>query len=599
MKHIFCPDYSFYTGLPKKELLFNPLTDIPLRFKEDSELTEFYKLGNEYYSPLFGIKYLLNVNLFPFQGAIILALLNHKFPLLVMSRGSGKTYLLAVFALYYAVMNPGTKIVLISAGFRQAKLIFGEIKKIYEGSPLLRALSSKPPSFGIGECHYEVNESSITALPLGQGDKIRGQRSHLTLVDEFNSLPIEVFDVVVRGFSATEADPWKKVRGLMLQGKSAIPQGGNKIVLSGTAGFKGETLYRMYKQYSMIIGNRVRGEAKNYSDLLGDDFDGNEHIDFADYCIIKLKYTEVPIGMMDMKMIHHARTTMPKMLFDMEYNGLFADDTAGFFKARNINDATSRPPDGFSVEMVGKPNRQYVMGVDPARTTDRAAIQIIQLGSPHKTIFAWSCQNQKYSFIAEKIRDLLRRFKNVIGIAMDRGGGGLAIEELLQSQSLMKEGDKKLYRFDDDTAEAKTGNRMLYMVAFDSLWLDESNALLQKNIEDKTLMFPMPISIKDSYVENSDEIDDAIFEIQELKKELTSIEVTYTKSGKRHYDLMPADLRTAPGESPRHKDRYSALLLANYLASRYTALQIKEPNVLKDYYKEDSHGGYLEDFGEM
>jgi hypothetical protein len=170
---------------------------------------------------------------------------------------SHNTFLLAVFATYCAIFKPGSKILLISAGFRQSKLIFNEIERIYNNSPLLKQLAKDRPHVGIGECYFEVcNGSTIKALPLGQGDKIRGQRANITLVDEFDSIPRDIFDVVVRGFSATALDPYEKTKTALLRkkGKLDINLGddqGNKIILSGTAGFRNGTFYHMFKDSGM------------------------------------------------------------------------------------------------------------------------------------------------------------------------------------------------------------------------------------------------------------------------------------------------------------------------------------------------------------
>ena len=118
---IFIPEYDHYMNLPEANSLFNPLVDIPPTMKESGrfgvqrELVEFYKLCNEFYSPEFGIKYLMGTNLYPFQMAAIRAILGHKFPMLLFARGGGKTFLLVVYAVYHSIMYPGTKIILVSA----------------------------------------------------------------------------------------------------------------------------------------------------------------------------------------------------------------------------------------------------------------------------------------------------------------------------------------------------------------------------------------------------------------------------------------------------------------------------------------------------
>lgn len=509
---------------------------------------------------------------------------------------SHNTFLLAIYALIHSILFPGTKVVLISASFRQSKQIFQAIKVIYDKAPLLRAMSSDPPSTSIDRCQFYVGGSSIIALPLGQGDKIRGERGHVILVDEFDSIPSEIFDVVVRGFGATQADPWEKTKSLLLKRKgigeilnSAVSQG-NKIVLSGTAGFRCGTLFKMFSFYSKVLSHKMAGKAREFQDILGGEYDEGINIDYRDYCIARFRYEELPAGMMDLSMIQNARATMPKILFDMEYNTIFADDNAGFFKARDIDAATSKYPDGFSLLLKGRPGRSYIFGVDPARTTDRFAISIIEIGSPNKLVYLWTCQNKKYSESTKKLRELMRLFPP-IGISMDAGGGGLAVEELINTKECMGEGDIKVYRNDNEDKTISQESKILYMIDFTSDWIDDSNTLLQKNIEDKFIMFPM------QFVSNSsDEADEVLSEILYMKKELTSIEITYTKTGKKHFDLAPVDLKKEAGDQVKHKDRYSSILLANYLASRYGNLNNDSLTNAKKIYSEGKiSGGWIED----
>lgn len=467
------PLYSHYQGLPEESELFNVLLDTTSKSKEKDELTEFYKMCNEYYSPEFGIKYLLGVNLYPFQMATVRAILGHKFPLVLFTRGGGKTFMLAVYATYHAIMNPGARIVLVSASFRQSKLIFAEIQRIYDKSPLLRMISEDKPRISTDNCHYEICGSSIKALPLGTGDKIRGERGHVILADEFNSIPIEIFDVVVRGFAATESDPWAKTRDKILKESMDQPQDdamselmlaeGNKVILSGTAGFKGGTFYQVYKQYATIIANGVKGKVNNYKELLEETgLEEDMEVDCNDYCICRYNYLELPMGMQDRKVIENARATMPLSLFNMEYMAEFADDSLGFFKPRDIQSATCKHGEGHGVKVRGDAKRHYVMGVDPAKTHDRFAIVIIEIGTPNKVVYCWTMDEgeRTYTKGACKMRELIRNF-NIVAIGMDEGGGGLAVEELLNAEPAMKPREPKLYRHDEDKPEAHGGLRIL------------------------------------------------------------------------------------------------------------------------------------------
>ena len=600
---VFNPDYRWMPNLPEDAMLKNPIVGIPEHLKEDNELTEFFKLSSPGYSPAFGIKYIMNVNLLDHQLSMMLAMLKFKFPMLLLSRGAGKTMMLAIYAVYHAVMFPGTRIILVSASFRQAKLIFNEIKTIYDNAPILRQLSNHEPRIGNDSCKYQVCNSTITALPLGKGDKIRGERGHVILADEFDSIDPEIFDTVIRGFGATQSDPWQKSKDTFVNKDEGVKSGspvseGNKIILAGTAGYTNGTFYRHYKHYKAIIANKLIGSADSFQDILGQDVKKYD-LDFRDYCIIRYKWTDLPRGMMDEKLIQGAMATMPRQIFDMEYNAEFGDDSLGFFKAKDIREATSSGDGGFEVRSQGVIGRRYVMGVDPARTTDRFSISIVESGNPSKIVYHWTCQGEKFSHSAAKIRQLMRDF-NIVGINMDAGGGGYAVEELLnvtktpEGSEIRKEDEKVILRIDQDRVHGLDEDqciRILNLQNFTSNWIEEANTSLQKNIEDRSLMFPK------TYVDSgAASLEDVVFEVSEMKKELLSIGITYTKSGKKSFDLKPGDSRK--DDNVKHKDRYSSLLLSNHMASNLEDMLLYGPaRAAKAYNDDDTLGGWTEEFG--
>ena len=599
---VFKPDYDWMKNLPPKRELINPLLDVQENEREKDELTEFYKLCNPFYSPAFGIKYLMGVKLFPFQMSMIQAMLRHKFPLLLLTRGGGKTYILATYALYHAIMFPYSRIILVSASFRQSKLIFQEMEKMIKRWPLLKQIMDRDPIHTQDHWKMELCGSTITALPMGDGSRIRGERGHVIIADEFNSIPVETFDVVVRGFAATQLDPWEKVKSRVIginedENRLQDVNSGNKIVLAGTAGYTGETLHSIYSHYSKIIANSVIGATDEHSDIFDpDEIREGYQVDCRNYCIVRYPWETIPRGMMEKEVIEANRAQMPKQLFDMEYNTIFGDDSMGFFKAKQIREATAVPPHGFSVLKQGLPNRQYVMGVDPAKQIDRFAISIIERGNPHKLVYQWTAQNKKYSECAAHMRDLCRRF-NIVAICMDAGGGGLAVEEMLNMEKtedgiqIRKPTEPKFVRFDDDREEAKEGIPVLHLQSFSSNWLDEANTLLQKNIEDRSTMFPITVS----KTALDDESEDILYEVAELKKELTSITIIYTKTGKKSFDLKPPDERKEEGV--KHKDRYSAFLLCNYIAMRLEEINYDEKEAFrKKYDDDDALGGWSDDF---
>ena len=118
-------------------------------------------------------RHLLNIELIPFQVAILQELWHRKFPMLIMTRGGGKTWMLALYALLRALFEQGTKVVVVGAAFRQSKLIFEYMEQFWRGSPILRSIvgmgKHQGPKRDIDRCNFYVGESEIIAIPLGDG----------------------------------------------------------------------------------------------------------------------------------------------------------------------------------------------------------------------------------------------------------------------------------------------------------------------------------------------------------------------------------------------------------------------------------------------
>ena len=138
----------------------------------------------------------------PIQCVILDTMWHHTFPMLIGSRGLGKTVLLSVYAMLKAILCQGSKIVVVGSGYRQSKLLYGYMENIWNSSPLLRSLcesSGMPrqgPKTNIDKSTVRLGDSIITALPVGHdGGKIRGERSSITVVDEFECLS---YDTIIQ-----------------------------------------------------------------------------------------------------------------------------------------------------------------------------------------------------------------------------------------------------------------------------------------------------------------------------------------------------------------------------------------------------------------
>jgi len=121
----------------------------------------------EYFS--FTCKQLFNIDLLPSQALILREMWNRKFPMLIASRGFGKSFSLSLYAMLRATLLPGRKVVIVGAAFRQSKVLFEYMETIWNNSPLLRDIcdSSSGPRRDTDRCVMKINESKIICLPLG------------------------------------------------------------------------------------------------------------------------------------------------------------------------------------------------------------------------------------------------------------------------------------------------------------------------------------------------------------------------------------------------------------------------------------------------
>jgi len=540
-------------------------------------------------------KYILNVNLLPLQLAIVEKLWNRRFVLLTMTRGGGKTFILAVYSCLRALLNQGSKIILVGANFRQSKLIFEEIEVIYRHAPLFRQCCPKPPTNQPARSILRVGESTITAVPLGHdGKTIRGLRATHILADEFASIPEEVFQVVVRGFAAVAKDPHKQVMEIFKQ-KHLIKKGldidllsssrGNQIVYSGTAYYKFNHFYKTMVDFDKLIIDKTFMQRENDNGIM-------ERIDHKDYAVIQIPYSAMPAGFMDIDQIAQARLTMHPLLFAMEYMAEFAGTTGGFFPMLDIENATAgnsvKEEDGtltlvggepvvnpyFSIELEHDPSAVYVMGADPARESDNFAICVIKITGEgnYKIVFVDAWNRKEWGYSVRRIRELIKKF-NIQRICIDRGGGGTTVEDLLKDRKYIEEGELPIFNIEKEDEEAHwyTGQNILEVKDFsDYTWYRESNYSLQGDIFHKRLMFPgsyVDESIYNKFLYRESEIDDCFNEIQAMRLELAQIERTMKGSNREHFDLPNEQIKQAKEKGVMdRKDRYSALLLASYAA---------------------------------
>lgn len=592
--------------------LFNPMS-ILQNSEDDFHLKLTWLMSRpEYLS--FTCNSLLNTQLLPSQALIINELWNRKFPLLIASRGFGKSFQLAIYSILRALIFPRRKIVVVGAAFRQSKVVFEYMETVWRNSPMLRDIcdSNSGPTRDVDRCTMRINESVITCLPLGDGQKIRGQRANDIIADEFASIPRDIFENVVAGFAAVSADPVQNVKRLAAQKKAKElgveiiaedtpkDQKDNQIILSGTAYYDFNHFAAYWKKWRSIILSK--GNPTKLKEIFNGE-DPPENFDWKQYSIIRMPYELLPQGFMDADQVARSKATVHAGIYQMEYGACFTRDSQGFFKRSLIESCVLSKDNpikdskgnliNFEASLMGDKNRKYVFGVDPASEVDNFSIVVLEIHPDHRRIVhCWTTTRAEhkekikkgyanetdfYSYCARKIRDLMSLYP-CVHIAIDAQGGGVAIMESLHDQDKIKDDEMPLWpTIDDNKPKDTDGERGLHILEMCQFakheWLAEANHGMRKDFEDKALVFPFfdTASLGLSNVEDSfknrmyDTLEECVLEIEELKDELSMIQMTQTASGRDRWDTPEFVVGTGK-KSKMRKDRYSALLMANMAA---------------------------------
>lgn len=550
---------------------------------------------------------------------------NHSF----ISSGfiSHNTFLMAVYCLLRMLLLPGRKIVLCGSVFRQSKLIFEYMEFIARNSSVMSSiLGNDYIRRESDRLRFVVGESSCLAIPIGDGQNIRGLRANDIITDEFATHNPEIFETVIAGFGSVVSDP---ITGVKIEAsKEAAKLYGvdineqelseellgvskqldNQIVITGTAFYDFNHFAKYWKRWHDTIcckNESAKRKLANEAKLDG--------LNPSNYAIIRIPYELIPKGFMDSEMVARSKATVTSGIYEMEFGATFSKDSKGFYKRSLIEKCVCHPQvefsypsetfNGFTPSMIGNPKYKYVMGIDPASEKSRFAIVILELHPEHRrVVYTWTTRRAEfserakndssislnfYAFCARKIRDLCMSF-NIERIALDAGGGGITVMEALHDKNIANPGEPMYWPITDFDKKLKPedmydGRHIIDLINFsDTKWTAESNHGLKFDLEHKMLLFPYvdAIELAEATTEDIaknrqfDTLEDCVIEIEELKNELATIIIVSTPTGKERWDTPDVKINSQSGvqRGKINKDRYSALLLANWAGRQLQAL---------------------------
>lgn len=545
------------------------------------------------YNLSFATELLIGVKLAPIQELKLRSFFLRDFILDIEGRGSGKSFVVSIFIILYAIFNPGCKIGICSGTFRQSRLIFKQIEDFMskpEGA-LLRQCINGRISHSTDLYEMKIGRSTIRAVPLT--DKIRGLRFNMVILDELLLIPSKLIDDVILPFLSASQDGMsnhelyeaetKLIKAGKLKESDRTSFPANKVVGLSSASYKFEDLYKKYYSRYLV---RIQDP-----DAVG-----------VNHCLIKLSYKAAPPGLMNLQLIEEARSSNSESTFNREYEAIFTDDGSGYYKMEKILEATVPLDQEPKQKTTGDPKKKYLLSIDPnfseSETSDHFAMAVLEIDELNESgtlVHAFAVPGGKLSDKSLYLKYLLDNF-NIVYIIIDNAGSAFLshAQEYLGAEfpKILTELPDTFLDGPEGILEAKRNFNSVVGIPLHKQvfgrydWIRLSNEHLQSAIQHHRIMFGSPVK-NDSDRERAkqgnipidrlkfsnlppakstdDKLEDFLDNIELIveltKRELALIELKVNMSGHQTFDL-PENLKITKDPKRARKDSYTALLLA-------------------------------------
>jgi hypothetical protein len=519
----------------------------------------------------------------------------------IWSRGMSKSFSTAVFAILDAIMNQGVQIGIISKSFRQSKMIFKKIEDIAM-SPKAEFLSQciTRTSKMNDQWVMEIGRSKIIALPLGDGEKLRGFRFQRMIIDELLLMPEKIFNEVIMPFLSVVENPTERQEmydletQMIEEGKmeedQRIKWPNNKIIGLSSASYKFEYLYKLYQQYENLIINENKQDG-------------------AHRVIMHFSYDCAPQQLYDQNLINQSKSTMSQSQFDREFGAVFTDDSSGYFKVSKMAACTIPDGEGQCVEVIGESSSKYILAFDPSwsesESSDDFAMLLIKIHPETRKgviVHSYAVSGSNLQAHIRYMAYLLANFN--IEMVVGDYNGGVQFLSACKESGIFKKLNLKIDTVEADLDDSKdyakglrqlkksidkSSRKFVFLRKPSSTWIRFANESLQASFDHKRLFFAgsamddnynmqrkanIPIEDlkflrnKDAEEKNKaakmiDFVEHQRDMMDLIKVQCALVQVTTSPQGTQSFDLPP-NLRKQRSSDKARKDSYSALVLGNW-----------------------------------
>lgn len=542
----------------------------------------------------FTVELISGIKLAPYQEIVLKSMLQRNFNMNVWARGGSKTFVASIFCFLQCIFEPNSKILIAGPTFRTARFIFNNLEKIVDspGGQLLQQCFGAKSKRG-DQFEWQINGGSITAIPLN-GEKIRGFRANILVLDEFLLLPEDIIKNVLMPFLVAPQNMKERLQvremedrmikeGTMTEADRRIFQNTSKMIALSSASYTFENLFKTYTEWTDKIMSNERGDAT--------------------YFISQLSYEAFPKEMIDLTIIEEAQSGgSSSSSFMREYGAQFTDGSDSYFSAKKMHESTI--PDGQepTLRLMGIKGERYLISIDPsfsnAPNSDFFAIAVFEIGEGEKEITLV----HNYAVAGADLKEHITYFSYLIDafdpemIIIDNAG--FQFIDSCNESTLFEKKQLEFFDFDGDLEGIdydlmvkrarnqynKEAGRIVFKQNFTSDFIRKANEHLQACIDYKRLWFASrispngeayekamncparpPLKAEESMIDVIDTQDDLIHQV---KKQCSLIEVKATVKGTQSFDL-PQHLKRNTSANRARKDNYTALMLGNWLFRCY------------------------------
>lgn len=556
------------------------------------------------------------ITLAAYQEIVLNCLFLSNYSMLIFTRGGAKSFLAAVFCYLYCIFNPNSKIIIAGPTFRTARFIFSKMEEIItskEAELLEQCMPVAQRSRRNDMWEWEVNGGKIMAIPLA-GEKIRGFRANILMIDEANWVDKDMIEKVLMPFLVspqnlgdilkTKEIETELIRAGKMKEEERTPQFSDiKMILLSSAGYTFEYLYTLYRSWL----NKILGQEE-----------AEENIK---YFIAQLAWNAIPEEMMDKTVIAEAsKGGNLSSSFKMEYGAQFCDGSDSYFNVKKMEECTLRSGEYPHTLLRGDPSKKYVLSIDPnmsdAPNADYFAMAVLEIDEEHEDcILVHGYQGiGNFDYHVKYLTYILTHFKIHLIIG-DSAGLDSFISNCNTSKEFAKYGFNLKYLDFNSCAENQeyidelTRVKREYNISDGRIvirqpfgvgdFLRKGNEHLQICIEYKKIWFASATTSNETafntvvnfelpqdtirqishFQDGKDgafttlqfvEIQDKI--IKDTKKQCALIEHDITSKGNISFEL-PGHMARMNGPDKPRKDNYSALMLGVWGVKQYFAMQ--------------------------